>query len=44
MVYMYVRWHRPVISAYRRLRQKDQKFQASLSYTVRTCFIKTTLK
>lgn len=44
MVYMYARWHRPVILAHRRLRQKDQKFQARLSYTVRTCFIKTVLK
>lgn len=44
MVYMYARWHRPVILAHMRLKQKDQKFQASLSYTVRTCFIKTILK
>lgn len=44
MVYMYVRWHRPVILAYRRLRQKDQKFQASLSYTVREHVSSTILK
>lgn len=43
MVSMYVRWHRPAILAYRRLRPKGQKSQTRLSHTARTYFITTIL-
>jgi hypothetical protein len=36
-------WHTSVISALGRLRQEDHEFEASLSYIVTHCLIKTGL-
>jgi hypothetical protein len=37
-------WHIPIIPAFRRLREEDLEFKASLSYIARLCPLSTKIK